>query len=497
MMNIQELTDYSIDDVPNIMEVRTDKLSPVQSSTYRHTFRLDESGFLDKNTLLLFKARKNAGTTLRFNCWNGCLGAIKRVILRCGDFTLQDLDKAGLWASLNHLYKASPDNQNKFFSHYLHNQLFYQVVDDSTQTTAAATFGDAVKNGSIVPDTSFSGIRYGAATDGAAAAVNACEITGTAADNFQNAIPLGLLLPALMDTSLPLFLFQNYRINLIVEFDADASQYCNDIGRVNYAAGDNCQAALDDLRFDEVELLQDILVYPSSVQEKYQERTLADGGYNLDFINVNTIEKQVQEGSANTTQSIEHRLNVTGEEVHYVEAIRQLGGDSGNNGANKVLLGQRADGVSIESFNFVVNGVETYPNPYSNPLSLYNQMSYALKRDLQVVKPLYVNDPSTEFSLLSAPQTGLAGKYKPIGLDLQNGNFGVMGAGTMIGQYPIIVRYTRKPHEEITKTIDLNAGTIIANDEKGIEDCIYFVGTTRIANIKTMSDGSQSVVVAN
>ena len=123
-------------------------------------------------------------------------------------------------------------------------------------------------------------------------------------------------------------------------------------------------------------------------------------------------------------------------------------------------------------------------------------MSYALKRDLQVVKPLYVNDPSTEYSLLACPETGLAGKYKPIGLDLQNGNFGVMGAGTMIGQYPIVVRYTRKPHEKITKTIDTTS-TIVAADEKGIEDCIYFVGTTRIANIKTMSDGSQSVVVAN
>lgn len=496
-MDIERLTDYRIDDVPNIMEVRTDKLSPVQSSTFRHTFRLDESGFLDKNTLLLFKAQKNSGTNLRFNCWNGCLGAIKRVILRCGDFTLQDLDKAGLWSSLNHLYKASPDNQNKFFSHYLHNQLFYKVVSEQSETPDTVKYGNATKTGAIVPDYDLSGINWGAENNGAGAGVNAMEISATVADNYKNAIPLGMLLPALMNTSLPLFLFQNYRINLIVEFEDDASQFANDTGRVNYAGGENCDATANSVRFSEVELLQDILVYPSSVQEKYQERTLADGGYNLDFVNVNTILKQVPSTSANTTQSVEHRLNVTGEEVHYVQNIRQFASASGTTGENKVLLGQRADGVSIESFNYVVNGIETYPNPYSNPLSLYNQLSYVIKRDLQVPKPLYVNDPNTQFSILSPPESGISGKYKPTGLDLQNGNQGVQGAGTMIGNYPIIVRYVRKPHGQITKTIDGNAGTKVALDEVGTIDNTYFVGTTRICNIKTMSDGSQSVVVAN
>ena len=496
MMDIERLTDYTIDDVPNIMEVRTDKLSPVQSSTFRHTFRLDESGFLDKNTLLLFKAQRNAGTAVRFNCWNGCLGAIKRVILRCGDFTLQDLDKAGLWSSLNHLYKASPDNQNKFFSHYLHNQLFYKVVDEFSVGSDSAKFGEGIKTGSIIPDYDESGCDWGAATDGTGAAINAMEITGNLSQDFKNAIPLGMLLPALMNTSLPLFLFQNYRINLIVEFEDDASQFANDTGRKDYSAGESMDAPTNAVRFSEVELLQDILIYPSSVQEKYQERTLADGGYNLDFVNVNTILKQVPSTTADTTQSVEHRLNVTGEEVHYIQNIRQFASASAATGENKVLLGQRADGVSVESFNYVVNGIETYPNPYSNPLSLYNQMSYVIKRDLQVPKPLYVNDPSTQYSLLTSPQSGLQGKYKPTGLDLQNGNKGVQGAGTMIGNYPIIVRYTRKPHDAISKTIDA-ATTKVAENETGTIDNTYFVGTTRICNIKTMSDGSQSVVVAN
>lgn len=506
MADLSYLTDYTIDDVPNIMDVRTDKLSPVQSSSYRHTFRLDEAGFLDKNTLLLFKAVKKgtaAAGAYRFNCFNGCLGAISRVILRVGDFTIQDLDQAGLWATLNHLAISSQDHQTKFHSHYLHNQLFYDVLTGTDAQTGVAVNSNpnGAGAGSIVADQKKSGLRWGAVGTGAGAGVNAMEIGGDADNNHLNAIPLGLLLPALKDISLPLFLFQNYRVNLIVEFNPKASEYVNNMANVPYTATRNNANALDNsIEFTEVELLQDILIYPSGVQNKYQEQTQQEGGYNLDFINVNTILKTSPTAAANTKQSIEHRLNVTGEEVHYIQALKRFS-QFLEEGQDKVLLRQCSQSISKESIQFVVNGVETYPNPYSNPLAQYNQLSYVLGKDVQLPKPMSIYDVNTEYSLLSPPLAALGGKFKVLGYDMRNGMPGVRGAGTGIGQYPVVVRYTRTPHAFIEESKDVdgagNKDIVFGPVETDTMDWTYFVGSTRIANIRAMPDGSQSVVVVN
>ena len=105
--------------------MRTELVPPIQSSTYRHTFRLPTTGFLDKNTLLLFKCVAKDGTVStaspRFNCFNGSLGAIKRVQFQVGDFSIQDLSAVNIWATLNKLYVESPSRQNDYFGHYLHN----------------------------------------------------------------------------------------------------------------------------------------------------------------------------------------------------------------------------------------------------------------------------------------------------------------------------------------------------------------------------------------
>ncbi len=117
-------------------------------------------------------------------------------------------------------------------------------------------------------------------------------------------------------------------------------------------------------------------------------------------------------------------------------------------------------------------------------------------------KPLYVSDASAEYGLATTPESGLKGKYKVLALDLRNGNLGIRGAGTSIGQYPIVVRYTRTPHDKISNgALDIKGdgaqAVNIAEDDKGVMDVQYYVGTTRIANIKSMPDGSMSVVVVN
>ena len=109
MDNLDRLTDYSVDmDAENIMDVRTEKLDPIVSGAYRHTFRLDTSAYLDKNTMLLFKVRaKDLATSndnCRLNCFNGALSCIQSIEMQIGDFQVQKINNVNQWATLNHLY---------------------------------------------------------------------------------------------------------------------------------------------------------------------------------------------------------------------------------------------------------------------------------------------------------------------------------------------------------------------------------------------------------
>ena len=53
---LNALADYSSDAVaPNSMDIRTEYLEPISSHPLKYTFRLDQSGYLDTNSLIVFK----------------------------------------------------------------------------------------------------------------------------------------------------------------------------------------------------------------------------------------------------------------------------------------------------------------------------------------------------------------------------------------------------------------------------------------------------------
>jgi hypothetical protein len=320
MSVLAALTDYSVSDTEQFMSVKTEKLFPIQSSAHRHTFRLEPSAgsFLDKNTLLMFKpvaasqAASDAG--LRLNCWSGALGCISRIQLNVGDNNIEDISGLPLWSAMNSLYNQSPDEQEKKFPHYIGNCLKY---DYNAGAGGAALGGDSSMTGQLIVDSAASGINYGNLTTGAGAAVNNNKITNVAADNTRMAIPIGMILNSIKNDRLPLFLFQDYRINIVVDFETDASRYCNRMDKNDYASATGSLAASQaDIVFQEVEMLVDYLVYPSSVQNSYEEAVRKEGGYNFEFVNVNHIEKSVGAATANTTQIVEHRLNLQNAEMH-------------------------------------------------------------------------------------------------------------------------------------------------------------------------------------
>lgn len=492
-MNIDRLTDYSIDDRESIMDIRTELLDPIVSSAYRYQFRIDASSFLDKNSLLLFKpvAADNAGNR-RLNCWNGGLGCIRAIEFQVGDFQVQRIEDINTWATTNMLYNLPPAVQTKKLGHYLQNQLKYTASDGTGAGVSDLT-------GQIIVDNERSGIDYGQSDDGTGAAINSFDLGVTAAANEKVAIPLGMLLPMLNDKELPIFLFQQYKILITVEFESDASKFCNDISKTNFAGGEYLASDSDSITFSDVQMLVDYLILPARVQNDILEETMKEGGYMIDFVNPINIKKQISAATANTESTTEHRLNTINQEVHYVQLHKERAADAaGRNFFNKVLLNQRCDGCSIEEIQFNVNGVDQYTQGFvKNVVELYNNVSYTLGRDLQVVKPLYVNDPNTEASMLSPPQNGLLGKYKPLCLDLKNGEPVKKGGGRFIGEYPIRVIYKRKPHSNVTSTWFNANNFILAPSEVEVLNCTYFVGVTRAMNVKTMPNGSQSVVVSD
>ena len=492
--SLDYLTDYKMTDMENQMEVRTERIFPINSSTYKHIFRLDTAGFLDKSSMLTFKCLAKDGTAsaknLRANCWNGVLGAIKRVQLHFGDYEIQNLSEAGRWATLNHLYKVKPDVQTKKLSHYLGNQLHYQVLGSEDTTNFGGNEG---VTGGIFPDNDRSGMNYGNFSTGAGAAVNSHKITNNKDDNHLHAIPLGMLLSALDRRDIPLFLFTDYKVFLEIEFEGDSSQWVNAAANNNYAGNESLAAASGDVLFTDVELCVDYLIFPSKVQEQYRQSTQAEGGLTLDFMNVMNIEKTLQAGTADVEQREDFRLNVLDQEVHYVQMLKKLP-DSAS-GKERVLLGQRSDGVSVNTLNYNINGIDMFPTPQHSPLQHYNQMSYILGNDLQVVKPLYCKDVNTEYSLLSPPIGNLLGKYNVIGLDLTNGEPTIRGGGRQIGNYPIIIKYMRKGHGDINSNINGNPQCAAA--DTGALNINFYVATTRLVNVRTLPSGGMSIVVSN
>lgn len=485
---MNSLVDYSVNDLESNMEIRTERLDPIVSSKYRYVFRIDSSSYIDRNSMLVFKPKTTvaASGNLRLNCFNGGLGAIKNVELQVGDNSIQKISGVNRWSTLNHVASRSPQVQNKKLSHYLQNSLKFLVRNDGGLASSEVV-------GAIQPDPSTSGINYGRPDTGAQAAINSQALTQNAADNQSVGIPLGMLLPMLNDRDLPAFLFTNYKVHLIIEFESDSGKFANDITQFNYGAGERLAAAANSVEFEEVELLLDELILPSRVQNAVLEETLKEGGYQIAFTNVATVKKTIAAATANQKQSLEHRLNLTNQEVHYIQFLRQLPDAK----SDKVLLGQRCDGQSINELQWNVNGVDIYPNPVTNPIELYNNVTYTLGRDLQVVKPMYVKDPATCSSLLSPPDLGLLGKYQPLCLDLRNGEPTLRGGGRYIGEYPIRAIQSRTPVAD-TDCTWFNANNFqICQAENGAIDCDYFIGATRIMNVKTMPGGAMNVVVSN
>jgi len=98
---------------------------------------------------------------------------------------------------------------------------------------------------------------------------------------------------------------------------------------------------------------------------------------------------------------------------------------------------------------------------------------------------MYCIDDNTTQSKLAQLEDGIMGAMKPLGLSLRNGLPGVVGAGRMIGNYPIVWKYKRKCHSDHKVNVPQDDHTIKVN---------YFCEVSRVANILNTAQGTNVVV---
>lgn len=461
---LEVLTSYDENLTDDILEIRSDTIYPLTSSVQqnKYVFRLEPTGYLDENSLLLYKHIRSAGNNhdFRVNQFNGAMGGIRRCVLSVGDFTLNDVDDVNEWATLENMMTKNRDTLNRVNSHYYGNQMHTKV--SNVRRDVPADGGQGVGVGEIIPDELNNGVMVGGIDRGNKSAtgytditnpnrVNSLRITDNVNNNHQYGVLLGDILPCLKGRRIPLFMFDEYRIYIEVYFN-DASEYVNDISKENYGTGETLAANNTHISVSDVKLQIDYILPPAIVMEKEKEQISKDGGYVMDFYDVSKIQKSLAAVAGTTEQRQEFRIGQADRELHKIYMLRKFTAtQAAKLRRNTLLLGQRCDGVNNESINFNINGEDEYEYSLNHSGFQYDELSYALGKDLEVERPMFFNDDNTEYSYLASSTNPLQGTYKPLGISLRNGNPGIMGAGRVIGKYPIVVKYKRTGHNNTTQ----------------------------------------------
>ena len=509
--SLQQLADYSSDAIaPNSMDIRTEYLEPITSSPLKYTFRLDQAGYLDTNSLIVFKLAATStpvSNNLRVNAFNGVLGGVKRAIFQVGDHIINDIQDLNKYATLKQVLAGNRSVSNQYTGHYIGSQLWTKVVSSGEATTEASTAArnstyqllDNAVAGSIVVDRDKSGMNYGEFVAGTNFNINSQPIGEDVSTNNQYGITLGTLFPALQGQKIPLFLFDKQRILITIEFHG-ASKYVNKLvgTTTNYTAGGaNNGIALDaDVAIQQVRMVVDYIIMPSEVQNKIIEQTQKQGGYKLNFFDVVSVEKNIPANAVNNTiQEVEHRIGQNNREVHNVYMWKEQPSVSLNNSDNTFAnqsgqalrcgSGQSCMGNSEEEFNVEVNGRDEFDAFVYNPCSQYNELSECLGADPNLDRPEYIGDEMTAGSMLTTAESGLMGSMKPLAVCLRSGEPGVIGAGRQIGSYPIVWKYKRRTHTAA------NGNSLINNQTMKVN---YLIECSRTASIMSTPKGMNVMV---
>jgi hypothetical protein len=444
--NIQDLMDYTVVDAPSRMDVRSDTIDPLNSSAFNYRFRLEPTSVLGRDSLLLFKLQSTVGgDEIRASLMAGGLAGIKTARLSVGDQIVEevrDFDKVKF-----HDFVSTRDRSelSRFHSRYW--GCDFRSAPSQTSASGVGALETATTGQIVMSDKC--GTYFGAPANYANAVVRNQSVTTAAANNYQIGIRLGRLFECINSQNFPVFLFDQYRIYIDIEFH-DASHFVNDISTVRNAHPAVQSAQDGTISFQDVKLQVDYHILPTEMLDRIRQSTLQEGGLRLEYPVYKVIEKTLTAPGLGTQQSADLRLGLSDLEVHEITMCKQYTGVTADGatfpGRNRsLMLGLASDGAAQEEYNVTVNGEDQFPFFYSSKSSQHHLQELATGKEVRMERSFYYTDQNDLDSGLTTIGSGLQGTYSTLGISLRNGNPIVVGGGQMIGAYPVVFRYKRTP----------------------------------------------------
>ena len=464
-MSIAELLDYGLKEVPQQAEIRTETIEPNNATTdlskvFKYTIR--NVGFLEGTSMLTFKLKNLTGGNndkFRLNLWSGALGCIKNAHLRIGDYEVQNAQDVDRISALLNLNKSVLQRRN-VLGHYLGNSLELQADNTDAEQVFRSNLAGCSGRGQIVYDRENSGVDFAQLNGGAAAKVNSLAINETPSLNEKYGIPLSMIFPCLKGRSLPLFLFTDYNIQLEFEMNF-ADKYGYNLTKtpalvpahVGVAdAGAPYMAAVQDIGFNEVQLVIDYMLPPSSVINNYLEQTSKQGGYRFEFPEISVVKKKLAAvGTSKEPQEVEHRLGQTGKEVHNIIMAKRFVDYKKTDGAQFIRTAGAGDGS-----NPITTATSQITNINCENISIGAKVSATGLTSNQYVKAVNVEGRS-----LTLDAVGDANQANNTDITFKNPNS--MGLGRKILQHQAIHGIDEEEYNVEVNGLDLYPQNIYNN----------------------------------
>lgn len=320
-------------------------------------------------------------------------------------------------------------------------------------------------------------------------------LTNDAGASVEVSVPLDELFTCLKDVMIPTFL----RDPIVVEVDFDLSD-----SNTLTASGANAPGAGQTISAVRPRLSVDYLTMPEPIVDAMRERFMSPQGVAYSFRQANLVTKAVAGGQTKgTSVTNEFELGFAGQRVTKLLMQNQLPA------ANNMLRNCRSTGLYGQELQVFVNNQSLFSRPVERLADMYSYLSQTYGSSAKLLPatyelvgqlaanneiansctlPVLTGSASTETGLQDALQGGL--RYLGCNLAQSRGSFNDPSNALVVGDSPIIVRYTRSFPANGTTTA---RGEADSDDQRGALNIKFFVECVRTM---TISEGKIQVSAA-
>lgn len=408
-------TENSVQQSGLINTIRT-PTDTVSTHLNRITFKVPKIGLLTADSHIVVQITNTDGATAAnasrttVNFVNGALGSIKRFRLLADNKVVMDLENPSLLKNAELYAKNNPTQLCDLQYHYMGNQFMTDVKDSDGQEffseRTRMMIGDTAQN------------RQNCIVNN----------VGIATDSPCYAIPLRLLGADFLDAaSLPVFLMNDRELIIEITFHTDCRQYlCKlDGGLV---------AGQSNVNLNRCELVSTHILLDDEVIAQERAAIMAKP------VNYPLLDAYVIKGSKvglaqNVASPSTYRLNLQNRELHKLLIVPS---PVALDAAQTVMAHQKARGQGDLSLQLKVNGLNYFDRAITNPAQLFQLTNFY--NDFNTLKIPYFafnldsvkNAQPKNTNPTTQPNSDYHAGFQYLGVDFENGNSGIFGAGTVM-----------------------------------------------------------------